>query len=192
MIAQSVGHIASRLNQHLRRTYDLGEEIVVVSNLMDLDGVPAPDVENRMVVFVANLQRDTFPHRTGTDAAPAATRVAQVNAPIYLNLFVMLAANFAGGNYAEALKFLTTAVEFFQLHPVFDHSNSPDLDPEIERLVVEMQNLDIDELSNLWTVLTGRYVPSVLYRVRMIAIGPSTAVQAEPHAVDAPRSTVSS
>jgi len=48
--------------------------------------------------------------------------------------------------------------------------NTPELDPRIERLMLDIANLGIAELSNLWGVLSGKYVPSVLYRVRMVAV----------------------
>jgi hypothetical protein len=60
-------------------------------------------------------------------------------------------------------------VAFFQAHPVFDHQNSPDLDQGIDRLVLELEPLSLTDLSNLGGILGGRYVPSVLYRARMIS-----------------------
>jgi len=61
-------------------------------------------------------------------------------------------------------------IAFFQTRTVFTPSNTPDLPPGIEQLTVEIENLTTTELSNLWGILGGRYLPSILYRFRMITI----------------------
>jgi hypothetical protein len=53
---------------------------------------------------------------------------------------------------------------------VFDRANSPALDPRFERITMEIENLSTAELSNLWGILGSRYLPSVLYRLRMVTI----------------------
>jgi hypothetical protein len=53
---------------------------------------------------------------------------------------------------------------------VFDHQNTPELDSRIDKLMLDIENLGISDLSNLWGILGGKYMPSVLYRMRMVAI----------------------
>jgi len=167
MIESAVSHIAGQLNQYLKRNLDLTEDIVVVSSLLEQDGTVANHVNNKLVVFLVNIEKETATQRRPPHNGGGPVVVGYP--PIYLNLFVMVAAHFASSNYTEALKFLSKAVSFFQSRPVLDHSNSPDLDPEIQRLVLDIENLGTHDLSNLWGVLSGRYLPSVLYRVRMVA-----------------------
>jgi hypothetical protein len=83
---------------------------------------------------------------------------------------VMFAANFSGSNYPEALKFLSSTVAFFQGRPLFNHQNTPELDRRIDKLTLEIENLSVSDLSNLWGMLSGKYLPSVLYRMRMVNI----------------------
>ena len=61
-------------------------------------------------------------------------------------------------------------IGFFQAHPVFDRASAPELDARFERLTMEIENLNTTELSNLWGILGSRYLPSVLYRLRMVTI----------------------
>jgi hypothetical protein len=82
----------------------------------------------------------------------------------------MMAANFGAGNYAEALKSISQAISFFQQQTSFDLKNSPGLDPRIEKLILDIENLKIPDLNNLWGLLGGRYLPSVFYKVRMITV----------------------
>ena len=167
MIHAAVSLIATQLNQFLRRTFDLSEDVVVMSNLHEQDGSLASNIPNKLVVFLVNVEKDTTPMRqTGgfTGYAGATTSYP----PLHLNLYVMVAGNFSCSNYAEALKFLSNAVSFFQRQPVFDHQSTPDMDRRISKLTLEIENLNLQDLSSLWGVLSGKYLPSVLYKVRMV------------------------
>ncbi|NQZ12439.1 MAG: DUF4255 domain-containing protein, partial [Algicola sp.] len=59
MILACVNHIASKLNQFLKATFELSEDIVIVSNLVENDGSTVAQTNNKVVVFVANLEKDT-------------------------------------------------------------------------------------------------------------------------------------
>lgn len=171
MINSAIGHLALQLNQFFKKSYDLTEDIVAISNLLEQDGTVAGGVNNKLVMFLTNIQKDTVPFRQPLGAAETVDgRAVVVAPPLYLNLYVMIAANFGGANYTEALKFISNAIAFFHRHPVFDRRNAPDLDKRIEKLILEIENLSIQDLSNLWGVLSGKYLPSILYKVRMVVI----------------------
>ena len=167
MIHATINHLANHLNQFLRFSYNLAEDIVVVSNLLSQDGSVAPHINNKVVLGLVNIERDATAHRAGGDSRLMQSAV--YSPPVYLNLYVLVAANFSGPNYPEALKFISSTIAFFQRLPVFDHQSTPDLDSRIDKLVLDIENLKTHELSNLWSVLSGRYLPSVLYRVRMVS-----------------------
>ncbi|MDY6981859.1 MAG: DUF4255 domain-containing protein [Pseudomonadota bacterium] len=166
--------MATQLNAYLKRTNNLTEDIVVVSSLVEADGSPTPQANNKLLLLLTNIEKDTTPKRAGSRGVSFDGRALQSTQPLYLNLYVMLAANFAGANYAEALKFISRAIGFFQVHSTFDRQGSPDMDRRIERLVLDIENLSIQDLSNLWGLLGGKYLPSVYYRVRMISVTPDS------------------
>ena len=166
MIHAAVTHIASQLNQFLKRSFDLTEDMVVVSNILEQDGTVAPSVSNKLVVFVVNVEKETA-HARGSGMNFAESWTASYP-PLFLNLYVMVAANFSGSNYSEGLKYLSNAVSFFQRQPVFDHHQTPDLDRRIGKLVLDIENLNMQDLSGLWGALSGHYQPSVLYKARMV------------------------
>ena len=172
MLDAAIGLIAAQLNQALRGAFQLSEDLVVVTNLVDVNGSAPAGATNKLVIFLANIERETVVAAQGMRAAVAGgdrDAVAQTSAAVHLNLMLMFAANFGGSKYTEALKFISATIAFFQGRALFDHHNSPDLDPRIERLVLDIENLDVAELSNLWGILGGKYVPSILYRMRMIS-----------------------
>lgn len=168
MIHAAVSHIAGQLNQYLKRTFDLSEDIVVMSNIVEQDGTVASHLNNKVVLCIVNIEKDTTPirqqyHNAGADRSAISTP------PLYMNLYLMIIGHFSGNNYSEALKFISNAIGFFQRCPVFDHQNTPDLDQQVEKLVLEIENLNIQDLSNVWGILSGKYLPSVLYKVRMVS-----------------------
>ena len=168
MIDIALGQIASSLNQSLRRGYGVGEDLVAVSGLLDQDGGVAAQAAGKLSVFVVNIERDTLPQALAR--ATTGDRLTLAPPPVCLNLMVMFAAHFTGANYPEALKLISGTIAFFQSRPLFDHHNTPDLDPRIDRLALDIENLPFGDLGNVWGMLGGRYVPSVLYRVRMVSI----------------------
>lgn len=169
MIDAAIVQIASQLNQALRRSFQVAEDLVVVSNLCESDGSVAANVANRLAVFLVNIERDTVPC-VAPRGAVGAGRLAQSPPPVCLNLMLMFAANFNGSNYPEALKFVSSTIAFFQSRPVFDHQNTPELDARIDKLTLDIENLGLNDLANLWGMLSGKYLPSVLYRLRLITI----------------------
>lgn len=170
MINAAISHLAFQLNQHFKNNFQLVEDVVVVSNLVELDGSVAAAANNKLVLTLVNIEKDSLPHRPGNSPRGRDDRLLQTSAPLFVNLYVMLSANFGAGNYTEALKYISHAIAFFQQRSVFDQVGSPGLDERIERLVLDIENLPVPELNNLWGLLGGRYLPSMFYKVRMIAI----------------------
>lgn len=170
MIDTAINHIASNVNQHLMRTFGLNEDVVVVSNILEQDGSVATHVNNKIVVSLVNIEKESVPLNNVGNTPATANRRTVSNPPIYVNLYLMFASYFSGSNYQEGLKFISNTIHYLQGQSVFDQHNSPELDRNISKLVMDMHNLDITDLSNLWGVLSGKYLPSVLYKVRMVTV----------------------
>jgi hypothetical protein len=91
------------------------------------------------------------------------------NPPIQLNLYVLFAAYFPG-NYLEALKFISLVLGFFQGKQVFTAQNTPGLPDGVDKLVVEINNLDQHAQNQLWSAIGAKMMPSVSMKIRMIVI----------------------
>lgn len=185
MIAAAVNRVAHELNLAMKRRFQTTDEVVVVSNLFEPDGSPVVHAADKLAMFLVNIEREATPQSGMNRIGVGGGRTGLFQPPICLNLMVMLGANFSGANYPEALKYISGAAAFFQSRPVFDHSNTPDLPSGIERLAFEIENLSIADLGNLWGVLGGRYVPSILMRARMLVID-SSAITAQVPLVERP------
>jgi hypothetical protein len=189
MIDIAISHIASQLNQYLKRTFDLSEDIVVISNILEQDGGVVSHINNKLVIFLINIEKDTMPFRQTQENSVGTQRTISSHPPLYLNLYLLVAGYFSGKNYPEALKFLSNTISFFQRSPVFDRHNTPDLDNRIDKLVLDLENLDMKDLSSLWGMLSGKYLPSVVYKVRIVAFD-SGDVRSQLPAVTEPQSSV--
>lgn len=85
-----------------------------------------------------------------------------------LNLTLLFAANLTP--YEMSLRGLSQVLTFFQSHPAFASDEYPGLDPRIGRLVVEMMSYGPEQLNQIWAYLGAKYLPSVIYRVRMVVL----------------------
>ena len=63
MLHVAISHLAEQLNQFFKHTFELSEDVAVVSNLLELDGSMAGAVNNKLVMFVVNLEKDTMPYQ---------------------------------------------------------------------------------------------------------------------------------
>jgi hypothetical protein len=172
MLDKALQLLADRLNQYLGQQFDLDEKIVQLGSPASPDGVMPIEASDRILVFLTNINKDTLPGR-GLDNFSA----SQQRSPLYLNLFVAVAANFRTSRYLEALNFLSHAILCFQQFPVIDHTNQANMPAGISKLILDIENTSLAEESNLWGILGGRYLPSILYKVRMLTVVDSSTIR---------------
>lgn len=171
MIDRALELVAARLNQHLRVRLHSDEDLVVLTNVVDANGSPTQLIDDKLALFVVNIEKDSLSRAPRPRRMPG-DRFAIHREPLRLNLQVMLAAGYTEGNYPQALKHISAAVKYLQANAVIDHGNAPEMDQGLQRITMEIQNLPTQELSHLWGVLGGRYLPSVLYTLRTVSIEP--------------------
>ncbi|MBL0341306.1 MAG: DUF4255 domain-containing protein [Bacteroidetes bacterium] len=104
---------------------------------------------------------------------------AKLNAPVELDLFLLFAAH--NNDYPTALRDLSNVVSFFQANSVFDEQKFPNLNGSvlnpvitpwrlIERLSFKCHNMTFEQQNNLWAMLGGKYIPSVVYKMNMLTV----------------------
>lgn len=105
-------------------------------------------------------------------------KIQHYNPELKLNLYVLITARFvnadgAGGSnaglqYMEGLKRLSHVISLFQAKNVFTPDNSPALPGSLQKLIVELYSYSFEQQYNFWAVIGAKYLPSVLYRVRLV------------------------
>jgi hypothetical protein len=171
MINESLQFIADELNKYLVLKMGPANEPprLILGNVSRLfDGeVAATGLVNRVILSLVNVEEDRVAKQqenfVRTDIS---TRYK--NPQLYLNLYILFSANRTG--YTDALQHLSYILQFFQFQHVFTPITHPDLDPRIQKLIVDLCTLNFEQVNHLWSTLGGKYIPSVLYKVRQITI----------------------
>lgn len=176
MIDKALKFLTEELNSYLRNKNNVMENKVVLTNVATQEGnwaIPNSKLGLSLINIeeerIFKEQRAAYVNRNGESE--------QYNPEIKLNLYVLVTSNYTSGEinvdnieYLEGLKQLSNVIAFFQQKNVFNTSNSPGLDPEIGKLVVELFSYSFEQLYNFWTVIGAKYLPSILYRVRLMKI----------------------
>ncbi len=91
----------------------------------------------------------------------------QRNPEIRVEMLVLFVSKFS--DYDQALNFLSYVIRFFQSNRIFTPKNAPELsDERIHKLFVEFISLPLEEQNQVWHSLSTSYLPSVLYRIRLL------------------------
>lgn len=176
MLHTSLSFLTNELNEYLKlRTGTSDDRIFLTSVATETSGLKIPDKSLGLSLMnieeerVFKDQKSSFINKDGI--------AEHLNPEIKLNLYILISANFQdkessdSEDYIEGLKQLSYAISFFQSKNVFTIDNSPGMieqDPEMIKLVVELYSYSFEQLYNFWTVVGAKYLPSVLYKVRLI------------------------
>lgn len=178
MIGSTLYFVANRLDEIIRQRLHLtpSEKKLILSPFVDLNGGVAIHEENTLVMFPVNIQKESVianpPARPSFGAG-----VVDQPPPLHLNLFLVIGVYYEAAQLRYGLDLLTTAISILQGQPLWDHQNTPGLPDGLQKLIFEMESLDFHQQSHIWGHLGGKYLPSVVYKLRMIIIDDG-AVQA--------------
>jgi hypothetical protein len=150
----------------------------VVTSIVSNSDLAIP--EKTIGLTLMNIEEDRVAKDQRVTVKNATGEIETRNPDIYLNLFVLISANFDSAktedpteDYLEGLKQLSQIITFFQGKSVFTQSNSPLLaliDPTIDRLSIELFSFNFEQMNHFWSIVGHSYLPSVLYKIRMITI----------------------
>ncbi len=160
--------VRRELDEYFHNAEPRVDDWVRLSNLVEPDGAPFAGANDCVVLFLYNITHETA-ISTFRPTKPVSDHVYdRVTPPLYVNLHLLCFANFHGKGYDAALAAISGVLSYFQQNPIFDHQNQPDLDPSIEKLSFQMENLGPHELNQLMSLAGVKYLPSVVYKLRMI------------------------
>ena len=169
MIRKILTTYTARLDEYLSRTRRQPEGLATVG----LIGSAGEENPNKVVCSLVNLEREasgdmSYMQRSGSGFVGRA-------APLMMNMHVMLAAVYESRRYAESLSVLSDTLAFIQSVPAFEADG--------HRYTVEVVPMSTMDLHNIWTTMGGQYYPSVICKVRGVAIDSSAIVSVSGTAV---------
>lgn len=168
MIDKALAVIASQINAFLDRLPELShlDHKIKLSHVVNADGTAILD--KPLGLCLVNVEEERVLKAQVATRLSSDGNVVAVNPEIKLNLFVLVSANF--DDYSTGLVYLSGVIRFFQSTNVFTHQNVPDMDDKIERLSIDLHTLSFEQQNHLWGSIGAKYLPSVLYKIRMISI----------------------
>lgn len=141
----------------------IGSWVRQPEGLVEVGAIGAHDEDEpcKIVISLLSVERES----TAAIAAktqPSSGRFVAGNFPLlYANLNVVIAAVFTGKRYRESLSFLSMAIAFLQATPYFTTPNGT-------KYTIELLSPTLQDQSNVWTQMGGRYYPSVTCKIRRL------------------------
>jgi hypothetical protein len=175
MIYEVLNSLKIRLNSSLSEARKTTEPFIILSNPWTnndsnkgatfLNAISLTNIEEEKNFKTQGLQM------TQTPAQREKGVYSSREPDIKLNLYILISAY--NKNYDDGLKFISKVVNYFQENNVFFRVNDgseDDLPENVERIIVELYTASFEQQNQIWASLSTGYVPSVLYKLRMITI----------------------
>jgi len=171
MIDRVLEVIRTEVNDYIGRKLGdtTGQNRVALTSFVDDNGRVAIPTDSVGLSLLNIEEERTFKEAAMVRTAKAEVSSVFVSPPVSLNLQIMFTAYF--NNYTESLKQISFILACFQTKPVFDLSNTPALSGlGVTRLIFELNTLPLEQQHYIWSMIGLRYLPSVIYKVRMLTI----------------------
>lgn len=171
MLDVALNFLAAELNAYLvargarKSTDEIGK--AEVGKLVDDTGKWVIR-DDHIGVSLIHIEEDRVMKSQLPEAILTRGRQVILEPALKLNLHILFAAKFQ--KYDEGLRSLSLVLTYFQSHPTFTPDTYSGLDPRIERLTIELQPVSYDQLNQIWAFIGAKQLPSVIYKVRMVAL----------------------
>jgi len=179
MISESLTFLSTEinkfLNQKLGQTTDPRLVLGNIAKAVDGDSASNP-LNNRIILSLINIEEDKV-SKVRENYTKTASNIIYKNPPILANLYILIAANFS--TYADNLKMVAYIMQFFQSQNYFTPITHPALDAKILQLNADLFTLNFEQINHVWSTLGGKYLPSVMYKVRQVTLEDENAVETE-------------
>ncbi len=173
MIYETLEILVNQINTHLGTKPNDDSELIL-ENIAKQDDATVTKIKDRVVVSLLNMEEETTLKNRPNSRFKNGKTIYKNN-KIYLNLYVLFAANRT--SYDKALISINSIVEFFHSKKVFTQKNTPftssnSLFDDLKefKFTVELYTPTFEQLNYIWGTLGGKSVPSLLYKVSLIEI----------------------
>ena len=175
MIDKVLDFVRTQLNTYLQNKLSLlpTEDAIILSNVSQLNetqpssGGNDVDPQNAFISLI-NIEEDRISKSPENFVRALDGSITYKSPKIFLNLYLLFAVNLS--SYPESLKRLSYIIQFFQHQNVFTPLSTPSLPEGVDELILDLMTLSYQDLNNLWGILGSRYLPSVMYKLRLISI----------------------
>jgi hypothetical protein len=173
MIDLALNFLNTQLDNYLRDKLDPTNHspFIQLANIAwnDADNSVSPkDPSSSAFITLVNIEEDRISKSPEGFTRNNNNSIVYKNPQIYLNLYVLFSVNLS--SYSESLKRLSLIIQYFQYKNVFTTLNSSGLPAGVDKLILDLSTLSFQDMNNLWGILGSKYLPSVMYKLRLIKI----------------------
>jgi hypothetical protein len=155
------------------------ENVVDLKSIIQPNGTLNLDDNFHITVMLVGLEEERREGKRPQLVQRDDKQIVKLNPPVELDLFILFAAHKV--NYETALRDLSAVISFFQSNPTFDEQRYPSLNTSvedplkkpwqvIEKLIFNLYSLSFEQQNNLWAMLGSKYIPSVVYKMKMLTV----------------------
>lgn len=172
MIDQALDFLRVQVDNYLRMKLDpsISASFIQLANIAWHDNETAAgsagDASDAFISLVS-VEEDRV-SKSQENFVRSNNTIVYKNPKVYLNLYLLFSVNMS--SYTESLKRLSYIIQFFQYRNVFTPATSPSMPDGIEQLIFDLYTLSFQDLNNLWGIMGSKYLPSVIYKMRLISI----------------------
>ena len=173
MIDKALEFIWDQLNSFLQVKYNETEDLVVLDNIAWHDTADMDDKEKSSAyISLVNIEEDRI-SRSQENFVRSNGNVLYKNPKIFLNLYLLFSVNLK--HYDDSLQRLSYIIRFFQYQNVFNALTTPGnpnhpFPENVDQLIFDLYTLSFQDLNNLWGIMGSKYLPSVIYKMRLVII----------------------
>jgi hypothetical protein len=171
VIYETLKFLSEEVNKYLSLKMGmLAEPRLKIGNVsLALDNTLVGDnsLAGKAILSLVNVEEDKVAKQQENYSRADSSTVYK-SPPLYLNMYILFSIN--KPEYDDCLKWLGHIMQFFQHQQVFTPVTHPNLDPKIPRIVVDLFSLNFEQVNHLWSTLGGKYMPSVLYKIRQVSV----------------------
>lgn len=183
MIGTTLNFIAKTLNNDICQRLKLNPSTqkVILSSIVDPSGSFEVKDSNVLLLKLINIEPDPIANDSmPISRIPGRSDIVETS-PLYINLKIVLAAYSKPEQIQSGLDMLTIGMSYFQGKPVWNAQNTPELPSNVDRLVFEMETLDVHQLNHVWGAIGTKYLPSAMYKMKMLVLNDHTIQQISPN-----------
>jgi len=157
MIYEVLQTLTDNLNVYFRTKLKIQEDKAELSAIVNQDGSIALQSENKVLVTLLNIEKEPY----------SASGQVIGRQKLTLNIFVIFSCYFSNSNYSEAIRFLDLIITYFEENYTLEAQNIYDGNNKIK---IEIETNNLEKVQNIWSTIGAKYLPSVIYKLRMIVV----------------------
>lgn len=175
MIKEALEYLAREFNRELNN--NANDSMFVLDNVarLDLDSdAQSSGNQSKVLITLVNIEEEKTlkndPFYIRKNDPQNGEQIEKRNPTLHVNLYVLISC---ADKYTNALTWVDKVVEYLQGKYVFTAETADPGDgypDNVEKIILDLFSLNFEQINHLWGILGGKYVPSVLYKMRLLPI----------------------